>query len=199
MTQPKTDNLDVRIRQALTAWKKLDETDVKILEGLTLLGPRNLAMIAEKYKLPASTVKYRVSQMLSNSFLFLHLNPYHTNMGLKKVLVFVEADLGYEDDLMDCLRVNDFWIFLCRIYRPYEGCAGIWTIPKDNVEDFHSFLNSLQEAEVPKVSRPSGLHAFMRSPSRADGSASRKVLGHSNGMSGLKKLRPLRVNYPTPS
>lgn len=136
---------DIRVRNALTAWKKLDEIDVKIIEGLSLLGPRNIAQIARYLQLPATTVRFRVKRMLSDSILFLHLNPYHTNMGLKKVVLFVEATPGYEDDLLDCLRLNDFWIFLCRIYGPYEGCGGIWTIPKEKIEVFHSFLKSLKE------------------------------------------------------
>lgn len=148
MTSPTTDNLEVLVRDALTAWKKLDVIDIKILEGLTLLGPRNLARVANHIKLPTTTVRYRVERMLSDSILFLHLNPYHTNMGLKRAVVFVEAVSGYEDDLLDLLRVNDFWVFLCRIYGPYEGCGGIWTIPQDKVEEFHSFLQSLQDIGV---------------------------------------------------
>ena len=132
----------------MTVWKRLDEIDLKILEALSQLGPRNLALIAKNLQLPATTVRFRVKRMRKNSILFLHLNPYHTNMGLKKVILFAEANPGYEDRLLDCLKINDFWIFLCRIYRPYEGCGGIWTIPKENIEDFHSFLNSLQDTGV---------------------------------------------------
>ena len=148
MRYDRAGSLDTRVREAFAVWKKLDETDVRILEGLSLLGARNLAKIARYLHLPASTVTYRVRKMLSNSILFLRLNPYHTNMGLKKVLPFVEAAPGREDDLLDCLRVNDFWIFLCRIYGPYEGCGGVWTIPKNNAEEFQSFIESLIDAGV---------------------------------------------------
>jgi len=143
-----TDSLDVRVRDALTVWKRLDEIDVKILEGLSLLGPRNIALIARHLQLPATSVRFRVQRMLSQSILFLHVNPYHTNMGLKKAIVFVEAAPGYENELLDCLRINDFWIFLCRTYGPYEGCGGIWTIPKENVRDFHSYLQSLRDTGI---------------------------------------------------
>ncbi|UCH56780.1 MAG: AsnC family transcriptional regulator [Candidatus Bathyarchaeota archaeon] len=142
--------LDEKIRDGFTVWGKIDETDVKILEGLSLLGPRNIALIAKHLELPETTVRYRVDRMLDNSILFLHLNPYHTNMGLKKAVIFVEALPGYEDLLLDCLRVNDYWLFLCRIYGPYEGCGGIWTVPKGREEDFKGFLKSLIEAGVAK-------------------------------------------------
>jgi DNA-binding Lrp family transcriptional regulator len=141
-------SLDVKIRDALSIWKKLDEIDVKILEGLSLLGPRNMELIARHLQLPATTVRYRVRRMLEDSILFLHLNPYHTFMGLKKAIIFVKALAGYEDVLLDCMRVNDFWIFLCRIYCPYEGCGGIWTIPKEKDKDFEAFLQSLLDLGV---------------------------------------------------
>lgn len=150
MVQVDKDRLDVRIRQALTTWKKIDETDIAILEGLSMIGPRNLALIAKQLGLPASTIRFRVRRMISDSILFLHLNPYHTNMGLKKVVLFIEAVPGFEDLLLKCLKIVDFWIQLFRIYRPYEGCGGVWTIPKENVEDFSSFLKSLQDRGIAK-------------------------------------------------
>ena len=68
------DSIDDRIRQAFTTWKKIDETDVRILEGMSLLGPRNLALIAEHLEVPTTTVRYRVKRMIDNSILFLHLS-----------------------------------------------------------------------------------------------------------------------------
>lgn len=144
------ERLDVKVRDALTSWKKLDEIDMRILENLSIVGPRNLSLIAKKLKIPSRTVNYRINRMISNSILFMHLYPYHTNMGLKKVVVFMEAAPGFEDVLLSCLRVHDFWIALSRIYGPYEGCGGVWTIPKENVDDFNSFLKSLRTAGVAK-------------------------------------------------
>jgi len=143
-------SLDVRVGDALTAWKKLDDMDVKILEGLSLLGPRNLALIAKHLEMPTTTVRYRVQRMLNNSILFFHLNPYHTFMGLKKTVVFIEAEPGYEDLLLDCLRVNDYWLFLSRCYGPYEGVAGIWTVPKEKVKNFEDFTDVLIDYGVAK-------------------------------------------------
>jgi len=144
------ENLDRRIRDVFSAWNRLDELDIRILEGLSLLGPRNLAKIAEHIDVPTTTVRYRVQRMLSSSILFLHMNPYHTYMGLKKAVIFAEAAPGLEDVLLECLRVNDFWLFLCRIYGPYEGCAGTWLIPKERTQDFVDFLDSLVEINVAK-------------------------------------------------
>lgn len=141
---------DVKIRDSYSVWGKIDRTDVKILEGLSLLGPRNLALLAKHLDIPTTTVRYRVKRMLDNSLLFLHLNPYHTNMGLKKAVVFIEAVQGYEKLLIDCMKANSFWIFLCRVFGPYEGCGSIWAIPKENDKDFESFLQSLYDSGVAK-------------------------------------------------
>ncbi len=150
MSESTLDYIDVKIRTALSTLDKIDELDVKILEGLSFLGPRNLAILAEHLGMPVTTLRYRVCRMLDDSILFLHLNPYHTNMGLRKAVIFVEAFLGFEDLLLDCLRINDYWLYLCRIYGPYEGWGGIWTVPNDNVEDFKLFLKSLVDLGVAK-------------------------------------------------
>ena len=150
MEKSVTDILDKRIRDAYSAWKKLDETDVKILEGLSILGPRNLTLISEHLEMPTTTVRYRVQKMLDKSILFLHLNPYHTNMGLKKAVVFVEAQPGYEDILFECLKTCDYWLFSCRIYGPYEGCGGIWTVPEGRESDYLDFLQRLLEIGIAK-------------------------------------------------
>ena len=140
--------IDKRIRDAFSTLGKLDELDVKILEGLSILGPRNLSKIAKNLGTPSTTVRYRVQKMLSNSLLFLHLNPYHTYRGLKKAIVFMEATPGCEDVLLESLRVNDFWLYLARAYGPYEGCVGIWTIPKKNADEFIEFLDYLIDINV---------------------------------------------------
>jgi DNA-binding Lrp family transcriptional regulator len=144
------DGLNTRIRDSFSAWNKIDDTDVRILEGLSLLGPRNLALIAKHLDMPTTTVRYRVRRMLDESILFLHLNPYHTYMGLKKAVIFVEANPGYEDVLLECMRVYDYWLFLCRIYGPYEGCGGTWTIPQGREDDFKNILNGLLDVGVAK-------------------------------------------------
>lgn len=150
MSNADLDYLDVKIRDSLTTLDKIDQIDVKILEKLSLIGPRNLKLISEHLDMPPTTVRYRVNRMLDDSILFFHVNPYHTNMGLRKAVIFVEAVLGYEDLLLDCLRVNDFWLYLCRIYGPYEGWGGIWTVPNDNVDDFKLFIQRLIDSGVAK-------------------------------------------------
>jgi len=148
MGSSKKNRQDERVRDAYSVWNNVDEVDVKILEGFSMLGPRNLALISKHLDLPTTTVRYRVKRMLDDSILFLHLNPFHTNMGLRKAVLFIEAEPGYEDVLLDCLRVNDYWLSLYRLYGQYEGCGGTWTIPKNNVQEFLEFLQCLKDIGI---------------------------------------------------
>lgn len=142
------DNLDIRVRDALTSWKKLDAIDVNILEGISQLGPRNLLQVAEKIQLPHTTVRFRLTRMLQDSLLFLHLNPDITKMGLKRAVVFMEAAFGFETSFLDFLEINDFWVFLCPIYGRFEGCTGIWAVPNDKTTQFQEFLRHLKDIGV---------------------------------------------------
>ena len=136
---------------AFSSLSKLDSKSLDILKAISIHGPRNLAYIADKVNIPPTTVRYRVNQMLSQHTLFFHLNPYHTNMGLKKAIVFAEAAQGHEDFLLKCLQVNKFWIYLFRCYGPYEGCGGVWTIPINQTIEYERFLSTLEEAGVAKA------------------------------------------------
>jgi len=89
---PKNDsknNLDIRIREAFTKLKKLDDIDLKILQGLSLHGSRNISSISNHLKLPTTTVWYRLNRMLSDSILFLHSTPNYSKIGLKPAFVFL--------------------------------------------------------------------------------------------------------------
>jgi DNA-binding Lrp family transcriptional regulator len=189
------DGLNTRIRDSFSAWNKIDDTDVRILEGLSLLGPRNLALIAKHLDMPTTTVRYRVRRMLDESILFLHLNPYHTYMGLKKAVIFVEANPGYEDVLLECMRVYDYWLFLCRIYGPYEGCGGTWTIPQGREDDFKNILNGLLDVGVAKSIEVNWTTCHEGVPSKVNGTTLHKKHGPSIGTNGSKRWRPSRGSF----
>ena len=128
--------------------RKLDYTDLKILEGLGTYGPRNISHVARKLGLPIEMVRRRIKRMRSRNLLWLHTNIYHTNLGLKKAVVIAEATPGYEKLLSNCLKANDFWMYTTRCYGRFEGCLGIYTIPKNYCNDFEDFLAKLKELGV---------------------------------------------------
>ena len=128
--------------------KTLDLLDIKILEQLDKYGPRNISYIAQNLGIPIETTRKRVKRLISQFFLAFYANVYHTNIGLKKALVFADALPGYEEVLFKCLKANDFWLYVGRYYGRCEGCYGIYGIPKEHTQEFEEFIHKLEEAEV---------------------------------------------------
>jgi DNA-binding Lrp family transcriptional regulator len=130
-------------------------SDLRVLESLAKFGPRNITKVARKLDMPAETLRKRLKRLCSQTFLRFNINIYHTNIGLRKAVVFAEAIPGYEDLLFDCLKQNEFWIFVGRCYGMFEGCVGIFTIPKDHCSEFEQFL-----AEVKKLGATRNVEVF---------------------------------------
>jgi len=130
--------------------EKLDCLDIKILEGLGIYGPRNIGLLARKLNLNRGTVWKRMRRLSSLFLLKFHVNIYHTNLGLKKVIVLAWATPGREDLLFDCLFVNDFRNYISRFYGISEGCFTIYTIPKEHTSEFEQFLHEIENLGLTK-------------------------------------------------
>jgi DNA-binding Lrp family transcriptional regulator len=128
--------------------KKLDNVDVRILEGLGQHGPRNIKKLADALNMPRGTVLSRIKHMSSSFYLRLLTTVYHTNMGLKKAVVFARAPPGLESLLFDCMKVNDFYIYLARCFGKFEGCIGVYVIPVEHTAEFELFLKELTRLGV---------------------------------------------------
>lgn len=127
-----------------------DYSNLKILEALTIYGPRNITEVSRRLRLHPEVLRKKIKRINSQTFLRFHVNVYHTNLGLKKALVFAECFPGYEDVLFNAFKVNNFWIFLSRCYGMFEGCTGIFVIPKENCHLFESYINQLKELGIAK-------------------------------------------------
>lgn len=128
--------------------KSLDRVDVKILEGLARLGPRNMTALAKELCIPRGTVLSRIDHMSTSFYLRLLTTIYHTNLGMKKAFVFAKAKPGAEELLFNCLKANDFYIYLSRCYGMFEGCIGIYVIPVEHTSEFEDFLEEVQKLGV---------------------------------------------------
>jgi len=126
--------------------RNLDFFDLKILEGLGIYGPRNITAVAKQLSVPEATLRRRLKQMLPQ--IFLRANVYHTNIGLKKVIVFAKAFQGYEKLLYKCLDIHDYLIYISRCFGAYEGCVAIFAIPTENCGDFEQFLEHVKNEGV---------------------------------------------------
>jgi DNA-binding Lrp family transcriptional regulator len=127
---------------------KLDLLDLKIMEGLGEHGPRNMTELAKKLGTPRGTVLARIKRMSSSFYLRMSANVYHTNLGLKKAVVFAKAAPGNEELLFNCMKINKFYIYLTRCYGMFEGCLGIYVIPKAKCPKFEQFLQETKKLGV---------------------------------------------------
>ena len=127
---------------------KLDAIDIEILAGLTKYGPRNVKRLASELNIPRGTVLSRIERLSSSFYLRLLTTVYHTNLGLKKAVVFAEATPGEEDLLLKCMKLNRFYIYLSRCFGIFEGCLGIYVIPPEHATEFEQFLSELRKTRV---------------------------------------------------
>lgn len=128
--------------------KSLDDLDVRILEGLAQVGPRNISALAKELGIPRGTVISRINRMSSSFYLRLLTTIYHTNLGMKKAVVFAKAKPGTEELLFNCLKANGFYIYLSRCYGMFEGCISIYVIPIEHTNEFEDFLEEVQKLGV---------------------------------------------------
>jgi DNA-binding Lrp family transcriptional regulator len=128
--------------------QKLDCVNLKIIEGLATYDPRNISEVARELGMPIEMVRRRIGRMMSRKILWLHASIYHTYLGLKKAVVLAEATPGYEKFLPNFLKANDFWIYATRCYGRFEGCLGIYTIPKNHCSEFEEFIAKLKEMGI---------------------------------------------------
>lgn len=128
--------------------KRIDLRHLKTVEALEVEGPRNITKVARKLKIPAETLRKRVRRMTSQFSWGFHLNIYHTYLGLKKALVFAQAIPGHEDLLSECMKTNDFWLYVNRCYGMNEGSVALYTIPSNNTGNFETFVKQLEESGV---------------------------------------------------
>lgn len=132
--------------------KLLTALDVRILQALFEVGPRNLSKVARVIGISRKTLEFRIKRMRSDPHFFLrmHTSIYHTNIGLKKAVVIIEAEPGMEQLLFDSLTVNEFWLYVCRSYGMGEGCTAIYAVPIERCEELEEFIHELKRLGVAK-------------------------------------------------
>jgi DNA-binding Lrp family transcriptional regulator len=129
--------------------KKIRNIDVKVLEGLALYGPRNMTRVAAQLGIPRETLRHRISHLRSHFSLYLQGNVYHTNIGLRKAMVFAESKPGYEDFVYQCLKCNDYWLYVSRCIGTPK-CLATYGIPAGEERQFDSFIDDMRD--LPQVS-----------------------------------------------
>jgi DNA-binding Lrp family transcriptional regulator len=132
--------------------KLLTALDIRILQALCDVGPRNLSKVARIAGISRHIMDFRIKRMISNPqiSLSMHANIYHTSLGLKKAVVVLEAMPGREQLLFECLKVNGFWLYVCRSYGMGEGCTAIYAVPVERCNELEGFVHEVVNLGVAK-------------------------------------------------
>jgi DNA-binding Lrp family transcriptional regulator len=130
----------------LSQQDKLSHTDARILEGLALYGPRNISKLAVQLGMRDKTLRRKIDYLRSHFSLFLVGSLYHTNIGLRKVVVFAESKPGYEEFLYQCMKSNDYWLYMSQCVGTPK-CLAIYGIPAGKEKEFEQFLGKVEELD----------------------------------------------------
>jgi len=130
----------------------VDALDLKILEALGVYGPRNLTEVARQLKLNADSLRKRIRRRILPQ-VFLNINVYHTNLGLRKCMVFADAVKGREEALFEGLKAHDFWLYVSRCYGACEGSLAMFGIPVGREKDFLEFVAELERRKIASKTR----------------------------------------------
>jgi DNA-binding Lrp family transcriptional regulator len=130
--------------------RELTAVDVKMLRALWEIGPRNFSRVARAIGIHRRTLQSRIERMKSDPqfFLRMHTSVYHTNIGLRKAIVFLEANPGMEQLLFECLSINRFWLYICRSYGFGEGCTAVYAVPVEHCQKLEEFIEELKRLEL---------------------------------------------------
>jgi DNA-binding Lrp family transcriptional regulator len=129
-----------------TNLNRLRTRDVRILEGLALHDPRKKSELAAELNMPVETLRYRLKYLHSHFSLLLLGSVYHTNIGLKKVIVYAESRAGYEELLYQCLKSNDYWLYVSQCIGTPK-CLAVYGIPTGKEKQFEEFLSELEKLD----------------------------------------------------
>jgi DNA-binding Lrp family transcriptional regulator len=127
---------------------KYDYLDLAIVESLGKLGPRNIYKISQHMAVPESTIRYRISKLRSQKLLYLHTNVYHTHIGLKKGVVFIESNPIYARHIYEFLACNQYWIHMKKTHGSTEGCWCLYTIPHQYTNELKIFLDNMKDLDI---------------------------------------------------
>jgi DNA-binding Lrp family transcriptional regulator len=103
--------------------------------------------LAAQLKMPRPSLRYRIKHLNSNFSLYLCGNIYHTYIGLRKVVVFADARPGYEELLYECLKTNDYWLYVSQCIGALR-CLAIYGIPVGKEKEFEGFVSQLQKSNL---------------------------------------------------
>ena len=136
---------------------KYTASDIHIVGALGVYGPRNILRISRVLGIPEATIRYRIRRLRRKNLLYLHTNIYHTNLGLKKTLLFTEFNPDYRHHINDFLSIIDFWVYHRRIHGVRNEYHTIYISPVEHIDELKQFLREMEKLDI--IREPLILHS----------------------------------------
>ena len=118
----------------------LDEINAKILEGLSVQGPRNVSALAKKLKLPATTVAFRLSKLVRENGLQIRARSNFQKLGLRRAAVFAEARPSKEKILSGIATNLGYWTYAIRCFGKFDGIYALFGFPEESRKEFEDYF-----------------------------------------------------------
>jgi DNA-binding Lrp family transcriptional regulator len=130
----------------------LDPLNVKILEGMSSSGPRNLLEVSRRTEIPFTTVYHRVGKLESRVGRIAHLAPSVSRLGLTCVVVINNAKPGYEDRLTTALKLPNYWWTVTRCEGGFTHHS-VHCVPIEHLSGYDRYLRLLSRYGLADVTR----------------------------------------------
>jgi DNA-binding Lrp family transcriptional regulator len=122
----------------------LDETNIRIVQLMHEIGPRNLLEVARAAGLPPTSV-YDRARRLEDQFGVLSVaNLDHAKLGLRKCITLVESNPGLEDFVTEALAIPNYWKTITRCEGGFTHYA-LHAVPDGRDKEFEKYLAATQE------------------------------------------------------
>lgn len=139
------DRIDISLKYKRGPYTYLD---LRIVEALGKYGPRNLNKIARDLGLPESTVRYRIKRLRKEGILKLSTSVYHTNIGLKKNVIFAHINTSLYKYMVDLFRRIDYWTYLRATHGESEGFHALYIAPVEYTNKVKEFIEEMRKLGI---------------------------------------------------
>jgi DNA-binding Lrp family transcriptional regulator len=121
----------------------LDETNLKIIDYLKRIGPRNMSEIARYIGEDPKKVNYRFNAMKTRVGLIIRALPSYSSMGLTNAMVFLPLDHKRVEAVKNSLITAKVPKKIYRVYGNISGIIAQLIVPDEKIPYLRSSISSI--------------------------------------------------------
>jgi DNA-binding Lrp family transcriptional regulator len=126
------------------AAKQLDQTNIKILSNMWKFGPRNLLEISRRTGIPFTSVYHRVGKLEAKSGGVVRVIPQIAKLGMRRLVVLVNARAGEEERVQSALKIPNFWWSINPCESPFTFHS-VHAVPAKYLTEFSTYIKELHD------------------------------------------------------